>query len=116
MKRAQPEALIQRTLLEHLRLRGTGWVVWATPNAARRSPAMGAMLKAHGMVPGVGDLSLVRFGDGKYFELELKSDHGRLSSAQRERKLTLEQAGATYGVAFGLNDALELMQQWGAIR
>jgi len=115
-KRAQPELQLQRAILGHLEARGAGWLVWSTPNAGIRSPKFGAILKAHGMVPGVGDLSLLSPPQGRYYELELKSDNGRLTPAQRGRRDAVREAGGTWEVAFGLNDALELLLQWGAIR
>src|SRR5262245_59988931 len=115
-KRAQPELQLQRALLQHLELRGTGWLVWSTPNAGIRSPRHGAILKATGMVPGVGDLSLLEPPTGDYHELELKSDNGRLTPAQRVRRDAVRKAGGTWECAHGLNDALEVLLQWGAIR
>jgi len=114
-RRAQPEAALQRALLQHLSLRGTGWLVWSTPNAGRRSPRLGAELKRQGMVPGVGDLSLLS-PIGNYYELELKSDRGRLSPAQRARKEAVLECSGTWAVAFGLNDALEVLREWGAVQ
>jgi hypothetical protein len=115
-RRAQPEAALQRALLQHIEARGTGWLVWATPNAARRSPRLGAELKRQGLTPGVGDLSLLEPPQARYHELELKSAKGRLSPAQRDRRDAVRAAGGTWEVAFGLDDALELLLQWGAIR
>lgn len=114
--RAQPEALLQRTLFQHIRLRQQpGWVIWATPNAGKRSPRYGAELKRQGLTAGVGDINLVG-PDGLYHELELKTEKGKLSPAQRERLFALEAAGAIVDVAFGLDDALARLKAWGAIR
>jgi hypothetical protein len=66
------------------------------------------------MTPGVGDLSLIH--QGRYYELELKTVAGRLSPAQRERQFAVQQAGGTFEVAFGIDDALDVMKSWGAIK
>lgn len=115
-RRAQPEAQLQRAVFEHLRWRGkTGWQFWATPNAARRSPRLGAELKRQGMTAGVGDISALS-PDGRYHELELKTERGRLSQAQRVRLKAVATTGCRAEVAFGLDDALRKLTAWGAIR
>lgn len=103
-------------MFEHLRWRGVlGWQFWATPNAARRSPRLGAELKRQGMRAGVGDISALS-PDGRYHELELKSERGRLSPAQRERVRTMNDLGHSMEVAYGLDEALAKLMAWGAIR
>lgn len=115
-RRQQPEAALQRALFEHLRWRKQpGWQFWATPNAAKRSLRLGADLKRQGMTPGVGDISALS-PDGKYFELELKTERGRLSPAQRIRLEAVATTGCRAEVAYGLDDALAKLTAWGAIR
>jgi len=109
------EAAIQRAVLDHLRWRAkTGWLFWATPNAGKRSPWLGADLRKQGMTAGVGDLSLVS-PTGHYHELELKTPTGRLRPAQRERLELLQAAGVPSDVAYGLDSALAILAGWGAI-
>jgi hypothetical protein len=115
-RRAQPEAQLQRAVFEHLRWRGkAGWQFWATPNAAKRSPRYGAELKRQGLTAGVGDISALS-PDGKYHELELKTERGRLSPAQRVRLEAVAASGCRAEVAYGLDDALRKLTAWGAIR
>ena len=115
-RRQQPEAALQRAVFEHLRWRGVpGWQFWATPNAARRSPQLGAELKRQGMTAGVGDISIVS-PTGRYHELELKTATGRLSAAQRERQDALKASGVICATAYGLDAALAILAGWGAIR
>ena len=115
-RRQQPEAALQRAVFEHLRWRGVpGWRIWSTPNAARRSPRLGAELKKQGMTAGVGDISALS-PDGRYHELELKTERGRLSPAQRKRLEAVAATGCRAEVAYGLDDALRKLQAWGAIR
>jgi hypothetical protein len=116
MRRAQPEAALQRTVIQHLRLRRQRrWTYWATPNAAKRSPREGRDLKAQGMVPGVGDISLLS-PDGRYFELELKTNRGQLSDAQKARAIEVEACCGTWAVAHGVDEALATLTAWGVFR
>ena len=115
-RRQQPEAAIQRAVFEHIAYRKVaGWRFWSTPNAAKRSLRMGGELKAQGMTAGVGDINAVG-PDGRYYELELKTEIGRLSPAQRERQEQLRASGATVATAYGLDAALAVLEAWGAIR
>ena len=115
-RRQQPEAAIQRAVFEHIAyLQTPGWRFWSTPNAARRSPRMGAELKRQGMTAGVGDVSALS-PRGVYHELELKTPTGRLSPAQRERLEGLKHSGVICAVAYGLDGALAVLKAWGAIR
>ena len=115
-RRAQPEALLQRTVFEHIAYRKQpGWQFWATPNASKRSPRYGAELKRQGMTAGVGDISALSPA-GKYHELELKTQTGRLSQAQKARLETMTGLGHTMAVAYGLDQALAKLVAWGAIR
>lgn len=115
-RRAQPEALLQRTVFEHIAYRKRpGWQFWSTPNAAKRSLRMGAELKRQGMTAGVGDISMVS-PSGRYHELELKTATGRLSAAQRERQEELKGSGVICATAYGLDAALAILAGWGAIR
>jgi hypothetical protein len=115
-RRQQPEAAIQRAVFEHLAYRKQpGWHFWATPNAARRSPRTGAELKRQGMTAGVGDISGVSPA-GLYCELELKTATGRLSPAQRKRQDELRETGVVVVTCYGLDEALAILERWGAIR
>jgi hypothetical protein len=116
MRRQQPEAALQRTLFQHIRMRRMpGWQIWATPNAAKRSPRYGAELKRQGLTAGILDVSLLS-PDGLYHELELKAENGRLSPAQRARLAAVADTGSKAAVAYGLDDAIGKLLAWGAIR
>jgi hypothetical protein len=115
-RRQQPEAALQRAIFEHIKWRAVGgWTFWSTPNAAKRSLRLGAELKRQGMRAGVGDISALS-PDGKYHELELKTAKGRLSPAQRERQEGLKTSGVICATAYGLDAALAILEDWGAIR
>ncbi len=76
---------------------------------------MGHELKLQGMTAGVGDISIVS-PTGRYHELELKVERGRLSPAQRERQDALKASGVVCAVAYGLDAALAILAGWGAIK
>src|SRR5262249_8814671 len=92
-RRQQPERVLQTALVEHLRLRGRDGVLWLhVPNGGSRDIREAANLKRMGALAGASDLLLFRPGVCPHcgsarlegFALELKSDGGRLTDAQRE--------------------------------
>jgi hypothetical protein len=114
-RRAQPERAIQVALIEHLTCRagrGTWWTHF--PAGGRRSRINGALLKSMGTRAGVPDLLIV--SQGRLFGLELKSSRGRLSPEQRATHEEMRQAGATVGVAGDVDQALDLLAEWGVLR
>jgi hypothetical protein len=68
------------------------------------------VLKSLGVRPGVPDLILIR--DGKTFGLELKTAIGKLTSVQRTARVLMRAAGAEIEVAYGIDDALEVLRRW----
>jgi hypothetical protein len=76
------EQTLQHALCEHLAIRGVRGLVWfAVPNGGARSPIEAAIFKGLGVKAGVSDLIL--FHAGKFFALELKTETGRTTDAQR---------------------------------
>lgn len=99
------EAAIQRAVVQHLSLRAPSNSTWfAVPNGGPRNPIAGRLLKLEGVRAGVPDLILVR--DGHPWGLELKKPKGRLSEAQLKFQQEWMNAGASWLVAYGLDDAL----------
>jgi hypothetical protein len=114
-RRRQPEALIQRAVIEHLRLRGVpGSFAFHPANGGRRTAIEGAILKGMGVVPGVPDVIIIN--DGKVFGLELKSDAGRLTDVQRDTIEAMQRAGAIVAVAHGVDQAIAQLEQWRLLR
>lgn len=106
---------IQRALFTHYRVRGApGAFMFAVPNGGWRSPIEGAIFKGTGVVAGVPDIIAIH--DGRCFALELKSEAGKLSAAQRHVLDLMERAGATVAVAQGLDAALRQLETWGLLR
>jgi hypothetical protein len=109
-RRKRREDAIQRTVLEHLRVRGRSNAYWfAVPNGGGRSPIEAAILKGLGVRAGVPDLIIVHAG--KMFGLELKADGNRPTRLQTEAQAAMRAAGAEVEVAVGFDAAL---QQLGA--
>jgi hypothetical protein len=112
--RRRPEQQIQAAVFEHLALRGApGTFAFHCPNGGWRSKIEAKILQHIGVKAGVPDVIAVK--DGKTFALELKSDSGRLSEAQRRAHEALRRAGASVAVAFGLDEALAQLEQWNLI-
>jgi hypothetical protein len=88
MKRT--EQVIHRAVVDHLKIRGLA------------------------VIPGVPDLIIIK--DGEVFALELKSENGRLSTAQRTCHEAMRAAGAVVEVAMGLDAALALLERWQILR
>ena len=109
------EANIQRAVCEYLRLQVRPGVFWThVPNGGKRDARTGAMLKRQGVRPGVPDIYLLYAG--RSFFIELKSDNGRLSSAQYQCLREIDDAGGYYCVAYGLDEALDALKVWGLVQ
>ena len=110
------EQEIQRAVIEHLAWRGhPDAFLFHVPNGGYRRPTEAAILKAIGTVAGIPDL--IALHRGKFYALELKTKHGRLTDVQRVTHERLKRAGAEeVAVAFGLDAALATLETWGILR
>jgi hypothetical protein len=105
---------MQRALVQIVRLSECPNVIWhSIPNEGARSARFGAELKAMGLKPGVADMIFVI--DGKAHYLELKSSTGRLTDTQRLFAADCRAAQIPHGVAYSLDEAVDLLTAWGAI-
>jgi hypothetical protein len=110
-RRRQPEAQLQRAVIEHLRLRGSSDVFWYhIPMGGYRSRNAGAEMKSLGAKAGLPDLAFVKAGSAKF--LELKADKGSLSEAQRDVHAQLRAAGGEVQTAYDIGDALRILEGW----
>ena len=84
------------------------------PNGGGRNIAEAAHLKRMGVKAGVPDLCLP-YPSGKYHGLyiEMKTDNGRLSAAQREYLSWLNMAGYYAVCCHGAEEAIEVI--WGYV-
>ena len=82
MKRAQPEAALQKAVVKHLgwALR-QGWRIHHSPNGGKRNASEAARFKAMGTSAGFPDL-IVTGGDRMLVAIELKAAGGSLTDKQ----------------------------------
>ena len=109
-RRAQPEAALQRSVIQHLTWRARPGVWWTH----LRSKIEAAILRGLGTARGTPDLLIV--ADGKAHFLELKSAGGRTTDAQRQCHEALRAAGAEVAVAHGMDEALAWLEAWNLLR
>ena len=108
------EDQIHRAVVQHLKARarkGAFW--WHTPNGGQRNKTEAARFVGLGVKSGVPDLIIL--SRGKTFGLELKAEKGRVTPIQKSVHEEMRAAGATVEVAFGLDDALAQLVEWGII-
>lgn len=105
------ESLIQRAVVQRLALSARPGVVWFHPaNGGARSKVEAARFKAEGVVAGVPDLILIR--GGYVYALELKTQQGRLSPAQKTMHARLIEAGAMVATAHDVDEAIAQLEAW----
>ena len=115
MSRRRPEQTIQRAIFEHLRWRGAANIfAFHPPNGGWRSPIEGAIFKSLGVVSGVPDVVIIK--DGRIYALELKAASGHLTETQRETIERMKSAGAEVAVAYGIDEAVAQLAEWGLLR
>ena len=109
-RRRQPEAQLQRAVLEHLRWRGQPNIFFMHyPAGGYRSPVEAMVLKGLGVQPGIPDLLVVK--DGRLFALELKAENGTLSDIQHNTIEAMCPAGTVCGVAHGVDEAIAWLEE-----
>jgi hypothetical protein len=111
----RPEQEIQKTVVQHLNRRATNGVFFFhVPNGGKKSPQMGGVHKALGVIAGVPDLIILK--GGECFALELKAPNGRVSETQHVARNKMNDAGARTAVAYGLDEALVILECWGVLK
>ena len=117
-RRHRAEDGVQRTVCQHLKIRGVrGLLWWHTPNGGKRRPIEAAIMKSLGVRAGVADLILLHAG--RIFALELKADDGRSTATQLQFISDFNAAVAPNGgacIAHGLDRALRVLETWGLLR
>ena len=110
------EAQLQRLIFEHVRARGAPRTFLFHPinGGIHQIGRRAGINSALGVVSGVPDLIGVR--EGRFYALQLKTKHGRLSDAQQDVLIRLRDAGATATHAHGLDQALACLERWGLLR
>ena len=80
-------------------------VLFAIPNAARRSERMGAYMKDEGMVPGVADLIFLKAN--RFYGalcIEMKKPKGTQADTQKKWQQAAERAGNRYVICRSIED------------
>lgn len=114
-RRNQPEAAIQKAVVQHLRARAVPGLCWFhVPNGGKRNPREAAIFKALGVKAGVPDLLL--FHNHRFFALELKSTRGRMSPAQTDFMAQWRVAGGYFAQVNSLDMALRVLEGLGLLK
>ena len=116
IRRKVSEHSLQVQLLAEFEVRKARDVnIVASANAGHRSLRMGARMKAEGLQAGAADLCIMLPG-GKVAWLELKTATGRQSLAQKGFEAKCRRLGHPYALARTLDEAIEALTQWGALK
>jgi len=114
-RRAQPEAMLQRSLVEHLRWCARSDVWWAhIPNGGARTAIEAAIFKSLGVQPGAPDLLVVRAGQALF--IECKAPGRKLSPSQIDCHEALRRAGVTVETFDNIDAALAFLRRMGVLR
>ena len=117
-RRARPEDGLQMAVVQHLKLRARPGVVFhSVPNEGKRSGREADRLKKMGLTPGVNDLVILLPPNARYAGLELKDrKNGCHTEEQKGFGDAVIAAGGLYAVAWDIDEALEILTEWGAIK
>jgi hypothetical protein len=96
-------------------------VLWTHfPSGESRDARTGAKLKHMGLQPGWPDFIIIvpglPFSVSRICFLELKTIRGRLSPSQQEFRDNAVNIGCLHSVARSVDEAIEVLSRWGAIR
>lgn len=112
MSRSEPEAKLQRAILETLRVAYPTAIAWSCPNGGYvLEKRIVAKLKWLGLLPGVPDLAI--YWKGGHGLIEVKSATGRLSPEQIAVHKVLREQGHNVATVRSLEDLAEVLAEWG---
>jgi hypothetical protein len=115
LSEAVDEQTIQQAVIEHLEIRHRPNVVWLhIPNGEGRTHVTGAILKSMGVLRGAPDIRVII--EGRAHFLELKKLGGKVGVDQVDAMRRLEAAGCKTAIAYGVDDAVRVLERWGAFR
>ena len=103
---------LQISVAELLDLLAHGWkFMWYhVPGGGHMSVAMGAKRKRMGAKAGCPDIHIDMEG-GRTFKIELKTEKGRMSEAQKEWKRNCKQLGIPYYICRSVDEVIEVMEK-----
>ena len=111
MKEDQIHASIIRFL--DMALPNESTPAWHTPNGGARNAITGAMMKRLGTRAGFPDICFLHAGT--LYAIEVKTENGRQSDAQKTWQANLERAGGKYAIARSVTDAQDMLKKWGVV-
>lgn len=120
--RSPSEFQIHCGVADALRMLARPGVLWSHfPSGESRDARTGAKLKHMGLQPGWPDFIIIVPGDDPWSRpricfLELKTIRGRLSQTQQEFRDNAVAVGCRHSVARSVDEAVEVLSRWGAIR
>lgn len=121
-RRKQPEAVIQRAICDYIAAVAPTVIVYAVPNASRRTEGGRASNAVPGLRKGVFDLALVlppgavslALGSGPTPAfIEVKTETGKLSADQTAFRGALHQMGVPHVIATSIDDVRTAFAEWG---
>jgi hypothetical protein len=114
IRRKHPENDLQQAIYDYLLavLPPQDWLVYANPNASRRTAGERASNGVPGLTKGIPDLSILQHG-GKMFYLEVKAAKGVLSDPQETIRNRLDRMLVPFAVVRSIEDVRVALRQWG---
>lgn len=113
MKRAQPEAQLQKAVAILLRLQFPKLLWWHVSNGSMATAKRRADLADMGLLPGVPDLALL-LPNGRSGFIELKAKKGQLSDAQKAFRDAAVSRGAYWALCRDLETVKAAVRAWEA--
>jgi len=122
-RNAQPEAALQKTVVQALALMGIDGMWFAVPNGGARSKIEAAILKGMGVKPGVADLCLIwhlptitRMPGFGFIELKAPGARLEPSESQAIFKADCERLGVPYAIAQSIEGVDAILADWNVPR
>ena len=114
-RKADPEASLQRSLCQQVKLRIRPKVIWfSVPNERECKAWHMANLKAMGLRPGVADLVFIPPGYATCF-MELKWGKLKQSPSQIQFENDCLKNGSKYALCYNIDTAVQQLIDWGII-
>jgi len=106
----QPELALQQQVYKFFHntypeLRG---ILWKVENERKRNKYEQMIAKSTGLVSGVADLNMVY--NGTFYGIEVKTETGRQTTAQKEWQKTIENQGGVYVIIRTVDEFKEFIR------
>jgi hypothetical protein len=115
-KNAQPEAALQKAVVQIIRLAGMPGLVWgASLNGVKLGIKTATHMKKQGMNAGFPDLCFLIAGH--FYGMEVKAGKaGRQTPEQKEFERKVLAQGGTYMIVRDIDEAIKYLEAWSIIR